>query len=60
MAQYAIKYTPRTRALLGAVLKELGLWEQSFKLKETLNPMTKYKVGISKDILPSKEYWNII
>ena len=60
MAQYAVKYTPRTRALVGAVLKEIGLWEQSFKLKETLNPMTKYKVGISKEILPSKEYWNII
>lgn len=60
ISQYAIKYTPRTRALVGAILKEIGLWEQSFKLKETLNPMTKYKVSISKEILPSKEYWNII
>lgn len=59
ISQYAIKYTPRTRALVGAILKEIGLWEQSFKLKETLNPITKYKVGISKEILPTKEYWNI-
>lgn len=60
IAQYAIKYTPRTRALVGAVLKDIGLWKESYQLKETLNPMTKYKIAISKEILPSKEYWNII
>jgi len=59
-AQYAMKYTPRTRALLGAILKDIGIWEEAYQLKQTLNPMTKYKIGISKDILPSKEYWNII
>lgn len=60
LAEYALKYNPRTRALVGAILRELGLWELSYLLKETLNPLTKYKVGISNDILPSKSYWNIV
>jgi hypothetical protein len=60
LSEYAMKYTPRTRALTGAVLKGIGLWEQSFLLKETLNPTTKYKIGITIDTLPSKKYWNII
>lgn len=60
LAEYALKYNPRTRALVGAILRELGLWEFSYLLKETLNPLSKYKVGISEDILPSKSYWNIV
>ena len=60
LADYAMKYTPRTRALVGAILKEIGLWEKSYILKESLNPITKYKIGISIDNLPTKNYWNII
>lgn len=60
LSEFAKKYTPRTRALLGAILKDIGLWENAYELKQTLNPLTKYKIGISKEILPSKEYWNII
>jgi len=41
-----MKYTPRTRALLGAILKELGLWEEVFGLKESLNPLTSFKIGL--------------
>ena len=60
LCNYAKKYTPRTRALLGAILKEIGLWECAYELKQTLNPFTKYKIGISKEVLPSKKYWNIV
>jgi len=60
LAKYALKYNPRTRALVGAILKDLGLMESAYLLKATLNPLTKYKVGISNDILPSKKYWNIV
>lgn len=60
LANYAMKYTPRTRALIGAILKEIGLREQSYKLKETLNPLTKYKIGIKTTTLTTKKYWNII
>jgi len=60
LCEYAKKYTPRTRALTGAILKEIGLWECAYELKQTLNPFTKYKIGISKEILPTKKYWNIL
>ena len=60
LAEYAMNYTPRTRALLGAILKEIGLWEQAYSLKGSLNPLTKYKIGIDTTVLPSKNYWNII
>jgi hypothetical protein len=60
LAQYAIKYTPRTRALLGAILKELGLWQEAYLLKKTLNPLTTFKIGIDTKTLPPKKYWNII
>jgi len=60
LAKYALKYTPRTRALLGAILKELGLWEEAFQLKESLNPLTSYKIGLDLETLPTKKYWNII
>ena len=60
LCEYAKKYTPRTRALTGAILKEIGLWECAYELKQTLNPFTKYKISISKDILPTKKYWNIL
>jgi len=60
LTEYAMKYTPRTRVLLGAILKEIGLWQEAFQLKSTLNPITTFKIGISSDTLPSKKYWNII
>jgi len=60
LTDYAMKYTPRTRVLLGAILKEIGLWQEAFQLKDTLNPITTFKIGISSDTLPSKKYWNII
>jgi len=60
LCEYAKKYTPRTRALLGAIFKEIGVWEFAYELKQTLNPLTKYKIGISKEILPSKSFWNIV
>ena len=59
LAHYALKYSPRTRALLGAILKELKLFQEAFMLKETLNPFTTFKIGIDKNTLNSKKYWNI-
>lgn len=55
----AVKYTPRTRALLGAILSIVGDIPLADNLKRTLNPATKYKLGISKAILDNKNSWNI-
>lgn len=54
---YAMKYTPSVRALLGAILDNLGY--NCNELKESLNPFSKYAVGISENMLPTKSNWNI-
>lgn len=54
------KYPPATRALLGALLEELGILEFQESLQKSLNPITKYKLsGISKT-LKTAEKWNIV
>lgn len=59
MVKLALKYPPSSRALLGAMLDDLGKVEFVGVLKQSLNPMTKYKIdGISK-VLANAEEWNI-
>ena len=54
------KYTPRTRALLGAILELNNLDEFSSEIKLTLNSLSKYKLGIEEKVLPNKNNWSII
>lgn len=59
MIRLSQKYPPATRALLGAILdntKNIGT-EQLYK---TLNPITKYKLGIPESVLATSPKWNII
>jgi len=57
--RYALKYPPRATALLGAIL-ELSEKKIGFEsLKNNLNPLTNYKLGINKDILSTASEWNI-
>ena len=59
LIKYSLKYPPRTRALLGALLEQNGEKDKLEKLQESLNPLTKYSFGIKKDILPTIENWKI-
>ena len=52
-------YPPRVNALLGALLEYLGEFDEIDKLKDNLNPLTNYKLGINKEILPTYKNWNI-
>lgn len=54
---YAKKYGPSVKALLGAILDNLAY--HSTELKKSLNPFTKYAVGITESMLPTKSNWNI-
>jgi hypothetical protein len=60
LIDFAIKgEPPRVRALIGAISQELGANKiLSEKLKVTLNPFTKYKLGLKKVLKFSKE-WGI-
>ena len=55
----ALKYPPRTRALLGALLEMNNIQEDLNKLQESLNPFSEYFFGIKKEILPTIDNWKI-
>jgi hypothetical protein len=54
------KYPPATRALLGALLEELGVLEFQELLQKSLNPITKYKLSGATKILKAAEKWNLV
>ena len=57
----AFKYSPGTRALLGALLSSIEIKEEGWlnELFESLNPITTYGIPVSKDVLPTSKYWYI-
>lgn len=59
LVKYSLKYPPRTRALLGALLEQNGQKDKLEKLQESLNPLTEYSLRIKKDFLPTVENWRI-
>jgi|1048.fasta_scaffold21454_2 hypothetical protein len=59
MMRYALKYPPRTAALLGGILELSDSKNDLGILKTKLNPLTTYKIGLAKEILPTAEQWNI-
>lgn len=59
LLKYALLYPPRVRALLGAILEYLKLNIKLEKLKESLNPLTKIKIGLKITDLPTIKNWYI-
>ncbi|MDL2222024.1 DUF6088 family protein [Parabacteroides sp. OttesenSCG-928-N08] len=55
----AIKYTPQTIALLGAILETNNPQGDTAMLFKKLNPITVYKLSISETILPTQKKWNV-
>jgi hypothetical protein len=58
--KYALKYPPRVRAILGAILENFITTEDVKPLKESLNPLSQYEYNIAETILPNAKNWNII
>ncbi|HAZ14964.1 MAG: hypothetical protein A2X86_21540 [Bdellovibrionales bacterium GWA2_49_15] len=57
---YATKYyRPYVRATLGAIMDEFKNPKASL-LKETLTPLTVFKIGFSDEVLPKKKDWNFV
>ena len=54
------KYSPSTRAILGAMLDELQLEKYSVILLKTLNPITKYRFPGLNDKLSQYKKWNLV
>ena len=60
LIQYALLYPSRVRALLGAILENSNNYPNANTLKESLNPLTKIKLGINETDLPTIKNWNIV
>lgn len=57
--QYALYYPPRVRALLGAILENINNNIDCRKLKESINPLTTFELGLKESDLPTIKKWNI-
>ena len=60
IVKLALKYPPSTRALLGALLDQLGYSKITNPLLNSLNPITSYKINGADKILTNANKWNII
>lgn len=56
MIKLAMKYNPMTRAIAGAIIEELYGEDKAQSLRETLNPITIYKVGLTKAVLSTNNF----
>ena len=60
MIECSKKYTPRVRALLGAILDYLNYDQKNLVLlKDSINQLSSFKYGIKKKMLPTMINWNI-
>ncbi len=57
LLRLSMAYRPYVRAQLGAMFESAGL--QTGGLRESLNPATRYNLGISPSCLPAARDWNI-
>jgi hypothetical protein len=61
LLKYAMKYPPRVRALVGALLENTGVKAKTVQtLKNSLNPLTTINLGVDKEVLPTKSNWYIV
>lgn len=54
------KYPPRVRALLGAILESTGRNNHIDELRQSLNPITSYSIGINDSTALNLKNWNIV
>lgn len=55
----ALVYPPRVKALLGAIMENLNTDLDISSLKNDLNPLTKFRIGVNENELPTIKNWNI-
>lgn len=55
----AIQYNPSTRALVGSLIESNFPFIFTDDLKKSLNPLSKFKIGVNNEFLPNMSKWNI-
>lgn len=56
LIKLAMKYTPMTRAVTGAIIEDLYGEDKARALRNTLNPITVYKVGLTPKVLSTENF----
>jgi len=59
LIEIALEYPPRVRAFLGALLENIDNNINTECLDDSLNPLSEYNLGLTKEVLPTIEKWNI-
>ncbi|RLB93121.1 MAG: hypothetical protein DRH26_04640, partial [Deltaproteobacteria bacterium] len=61
LVKYALDYPPRVRAFLGALLESIEIEQREtlVTLKQSLNPLSSYTIGLAQDILQNSKSWCI-
>ncbi|MBW7841193.1 MAG: DUF6088 family protein [Ignavibacteriales bacterium] len=59
LVRLALKYPPAARALLGAILEEIGNRSLTEPLLKSLNPITTYNLPGAEKVLTFLDKWNI-
>ncbi|MGH9948208.1 MAG: type IV toxin-antitoxin system AbiEi family antitoxin domain-containing protein [Pyrinomonadaceae bacterium] len=60
LVRLALKYSPATRALLGALLDQMQRTDLTDRLLWSLNPITKYNLKGAAQVLLTTAKWNIV
>jgi hypothetical protein len=59
LKQLALKYPPRVRALIGALMEFLSPKEDLTLLRKSLNPLSSFDFGLTNITLPNSTNWKI-
>jgi hypothetical protein len=60
LSKLALDFTPRTRALVGALLEELDCKKYTDIIKQSLNSTTTFRLGIDESVLKNAREWKIV
>ena len=60
LLKIALKYPPRVRAFLGALLSKINSTATYIDLKKSINPLSVFDFGITEKQLSTITNWNII
>ena len=59
IVQFVLKYPPRARSLIGAILELMDNKLDLCLLKNSLNPLSEYEFNIKENVLPNALKWKI-
>jgi hypothetical protein len=65
IVKLAMRYPPSTRALFGALMESTGdadpkVDKQLIRLRESLNPLSTFRIAGVPDLLGTAKNWNLV